>query len=122
SPLFSMKKIYKITALTALFMAIAFFVSHNDAKSHKIRADITLFSLNASRVYFAGGNPYSRAEVGKLYKYFPTNFLILKPLTYLNNYQAHGVWLALNSVLIFCAFFSIRSLVGSYKIPRWVTI
>ncbi len=106
-----------------LFLLIATMVTLYDARKGKIRKDFTLFSLNASRVMYKGGNPYSEEEVGKKYKYFPLNAALLLPFTPLPDALAQGLWFALNACLFLYTFDLIQRMNGQKISPMvWLLI
>jgi hypothetical protein len=84
----------------------------SDPAKWRIRGDFTNFSLAASRVMAKGGDPYDSAQVGRNYKYFPLNALLLTPLAFMPIPMAQGVFLGINSVLLIWALMAHYDLMG----------
>jgi hypothetical protein len=93
-----------------------------DERDWKTRGDFTRYTFAASRVMLAGGDPYDRAEVGKNYKYFPLNAVVVAPLTPLPIPAAQGIWIGLNVVLLLAALRSHRHLAGASRVHPLVWI
>ncbi|GAB4320960.1 MAG: hypothetical protein Kow0059_15440 [Candidatus Sumerlaeia bacterium] len=102
----------------ALLIMLALVVAAYDAHRGKIRGDFTKYSLAASRVIWQGGDPYSRAEVGRQYKYLPINALILTPFLALPVPLVQGVWFSLNVALLLWCWGLHQRMLGSWRIPR----
>ncbi len=100
---------------------LAFAVEKSDQRGEKIRGDLTRYSLAASRILAAKGNPYSKQSVGRNYKYLPTNAIVLLPLTKVSEYRAQGIWFAINvGLLLWCVTLHHRILAPA-RVPVWVT-
>ena len=88
-----------------------------------VRNDFTNYSLAASRVTFAGGNPYSKQETsGRNYKYFPLNAALLGPLTLVPIPIAQGIWTAINVGLLLWCFRLHWAAAQPRRTPLWVWI
>jgi hypothetical protein len=112
---------WAFVAVTLLTVAIG--ISALDARKGRIRNDFTNYSLAASRVLFAGGNPYSKQETsGKNYKYFPLNATLLGPLTLVPIPVAQGIWTAINVGLLMWCFWLHRGAALPSRAPRWVWV
>jgi len=117
------KSKYGRIVLVLLFLCgVAIYIGHSDARKEKLRGDVSSFSLAASKVLFSGEDPYDRAQVNHNYKYFPTNAIIIYPLTLVSVYTAQGIWFALNLGLIIWAFASLRAMLKPIHIPWWVFV
>jgi alpha-1,2-mannosyltransferase len=106
--------------VTAGLIIVAFVVTLYDARTGKIRGDFTEYSLAASSVLYKGGNPYSNEEVGRNYKYFPINALLIGPLTLLPIPLAQGIFYAINVGLLLWCFREHRAAAAPAKVPWWV--
>lgn len=96
-------------------------ISLNDWWRGRIRVDLTNHSLAASRVLYAGGDPYSADKSGVTdFRYFPLNAVVLGPLTLLPVPVAQGVWFALNTGLVVWCFWWHRRGVRALRVPWWV--
>ena len=103
-----------------LLAAVGFLYSQGRTKG---MGDFTEYSLAASRVLHAGGDPYDKKLVGRNYKYFPTNALILTPFAGMTNKVAEGFWFATNLSLLAWCFLLHRCWLGAQvRVPRWVWI
>jgi len=109
--------------LVLLFLCgVAVYIARSDARKEKERGDFSSFSLAASKVLFSGGDPYDREQVNHNYKYFPTNAIVIYPLTLVSVYTAQGIWFALNLGLVIWAFASLRAMLKPIRIPWWVFV
>jgi len=105
----------------ALLASLAVGVTIHDARSGTVRGDLTIYSLEASRVMYAGGDPYARDEVGRNYKYLPLNAAVLGPLTWVSVPTAQGIWMALNVGLLILCYHNHQMMVRRVlRIPWWV--
>ncbi|MFP4379895.1 MAG: glycosyltransferase family 87 protein [Candidatus Sumerlaeia bacterium] len=106
----------------AIFLAVAGWYSisdyrfSNNSDDWRIRGDFTNYSFAASRVLMDGGDPYDQDQVGKNYKYFPLNALLLAPLTPFPIPVAQGLFLGINALLLIWAIMAHRELAGPSRI------
>jgi hypothetical protein len=108
---------------SAFLLVFAIGVAIYDAYKENERGDLTAYSLEASRVMYAGGDPYSKEMVGQNYKYLPLNAVVLGPLTLVPVPLAQGVWLSLNLGLLILCYHNHQMLLHRVKrIPWWVWI
>lgn len=114
------KRFFKAVGIVLFLIAVAVVVGWNDARKEKVRADFSTFSLAASRVMFAGGDPYDKLQVMHNYKYFPVNAILLYPFSLVSVYAAQGMWFALNLGLLMWAISSLRQMLRPVRIPWWV--
>lgn len=105
-----------------ILIAAAVFVSISDARRGRVRGDFTRFSLAASRALLQGENPYIKDNVGRNYKYLPTNAVLLFPLAPLPNHVAQGIWFACNTGLIIACVRRHRALLQGLRVPWWVLL
>ncbi len=108
-------------AVPLFLVVLAVFIAVTDARKEKIRGDFSEFTLRASKVMMAGYDPYNKDYVGQNYKYFPTNALLVWPLSKVSVYVSQGVWFAINAGLLIWAFHSLKAMLRPIKIPWWVT-
>lgn len=116
----SASSLRKILAIAVGSIVLALLVTLYDARTGKIRADFTSYSLAASRVLYEGGDPYSAEEVGRNYKYFPINAVLLGPFTLFPVPLAQGLWFALNVVLLVWCFKRHYASAEPARVPYWV--
>lgn len=107
---------------TGVFLLLWGIFAVMDWRTETIRSDFTSYSLEASRVLWDGGNPYDRDEVGKNYKYFPTNIVLLGPLTLLPIPVAQSFWTTLNLFLVLIAIAMQWKLVADRRVAWWLLI
>lgn len=107
---------------SGLFLVLWAIFTIMDWRTGTIRGDFTSYSLEASRVMWQGGNPYDREEVGRNYKYFPTNIIVLSPFTLLPIPVAQGLWTTMNLYLILGAIWMQWRFVSRGRLPWWLLI
>lgn len=93
-----------------------------DWRTDTVRGDFALYSLEASRVLWEGGDPYDRDEVGRNYKYQPINIIVLGPLTLPPPVVAQSFWTTLNLFLVLGAIAMQWAFLRDRKLAWWLIL
>lgn len=104
-----------------LFALIAGATWYSDARKDRVRGDFADYSLAASRVMFAGGDPYEKEEVGRNFKYLPFNALLLRPFIGLPLPVAQGLWMGINGCALIGVILLHRRRLAA-PVPWWVWV
>lgn len=106
----------------AAFLVLWLILGIMDWRTETVRGDFALYSLEASRVLWEGGDPYDREQVGRNYKYQPINIVLLRPLTLPPLAVAQSFWSTLNVFLILGAIAMQWAFLREGRLPWWLLL